>query len=180
MSTCKIQTERLDLVPLNDIQLRQYLEQPDLLERELGMQISREIVTADVQRAIRMKLSKMAHVEKDQFVWYTYWLLVIRFVPFGAGLIGFKGFPNQNGEVEIGYGIDKGYQNKGYTTEAAQAMIAWAFEEPSCRSITAQNTKKWNLASQRVLLKLGMKVYEESEDALSLRLERNSAISQSH
>lgn len=177
MSTYKTQTERLDLIPLNDIQLRQYLEQPDLLERELGMPISREIVTEDVQRAIRMKLSKMAHVEKVQFIWYTYWLLVIRSVPFGAGLVGFKGFPNQNGEVEIGYGIDKDYQNKGYTTEAAQAMIAWAFEEPSCRSITAQNTKKWNLASQRVLFKLGMKVYEESEDAFSLRLDRSSHIS---
>jgi len=180
MSTYKMQTERLDLIPLNDIRLRQYLEQPDLLERELGMSISREIVTEDIQRAIRMRLSKMAHVEKVQFVWYTYWLLVIRSLPFGAGPIGFKGLPNQNGEVEIGYGIDKAYQQKGYTTEAAQAMITWAFEEPACRSITAQNTKKWNLASQRVLFKLGKKVYEESEDAFSLRLERSSIVSQSH
>ena len=178
MPTNKLKTERLDLVPLNIIQLRQYLEQPNLLEQALGMSISREIVTENVQRAIRMKLSKMAHIDKAQFAWYTYWLIVIRSVPFGAGLAGFKGFPDQKGEVEIGYGIDRDYQRKGYMTEAAQAMIAWAFEEPSCHAVTARNTKKWNLASQRVLFKLGMKVYEEMEDACNLRLERSSTTNQ--
>ena len=124
-----------------------------MLEQELGIPISREIITENVQRAIRMKLAKMVHVDKSRLVWYTYWLLIIRSVPFGAGLAGFKGFPDQNGEAEIGYGIDQNYQQQGYMTEAVRAMIAWAFEETSCRAVVALNTKKWNLASQRVLLK---------------------------
>ncbi|MBK9210910.1 MAG: GNAT family N-acetyltransferase [Anaerolineales bacterium] len=142
------------------------------LEQELGIPISREIVTENTQRAIRKKLSKMTHADQAQLAWYTYWLLVIRTVPFGAGLVGFKGFPDQNGEAEIGYGIDQSYQRQGYTTEAVKAMIAWAFEEISCRAVVARNTKKSNLASQRVFLKAGMKVYEESEDAFCLRVER--------
>ncbi len=168
-----IKTERLDLAPLNPTQLQQYLEQPDLLEQELGFPISRGIVTEIVQRAIRMKLAKMANADKTLFAWYTYWLLVIRSAPFGAGLVGFKGPPNQNGEVEIGYGIDQNYQGQGYMTEAVRAMISWAFKETSCCSVTAPNTKKWNLASQRVLLKAGMKAYEESEDAFSFKIERD-------
>jgi RimJ/RimL family protein N-acetyltransferase len=63
-------------------------------------------------------------------------------------------------------------------TEAAKAMIEWAFEEPLCRVVTARNTKKWNVASQRVLNKLGMKVYEETEDAYNLRLEKSRTDSQ--
>ncbi len=171
----KLITQRLDIVPLTHIQLRQYLEQPDLLEQDLGIPISREIITENVQCAIRMKLAKMAHIDESRLVWYTYWLLVIRTVPFGVGLAGFKGFPDHNGEAEIGYGIDQNYQQQGYMTEAVSAMITWAFEEISCRAVVARNTKKWNLASQRVLHKVGMKVYEESEDAFNLRVERSNA-----
>ncbi len=106
-----------------------------------------------------MKLAKLAHVEPAREAWYTYWLVVIRDAAFGAGLAGFKGFPDQNGEVEIGYGIDPDYQRQGYTTEAVQRLIAWAFEESACRSVVARDTKKWNAASLRVLSKVGMRVY---------------------
>jgi ribosomal-protein-alanine N-acetyltransferase len=167
-----LHTERLDLVPLSPVQLRLYLEQPAQLEQELGMPVSRAILTERVQRAIAMKLAKMAHVEPARFVWYTYWLLVIRAVPYGAGLAGFKGFPDANGEAEIGYGIDPRYQRQGYMTEAVQSLIAWAFQEPACRSVVARDTQKSNVASLRVLAKAGMKVYAESEDALWLRVER--------
>jgi ribosomal-protein-alanine N-acetyltransferase len=170
----KLHTERLDLIPLSPVQLQLYLEQPTQLEQELGIPISRAIITERVQRAIRMKLGKMAHIEQARLTWYTYWLVVIRAVPFGAGLAGFKGFPGQNGEVEIGYGIDPGYQKHGYTTEAIQCMITWAFEEAACLSVVARDTKKWNVASLRVLAKAGMKVYAESEDAFCLRVERKN------
>jgi hypothetical protein len=172
LSMDKLKIKRLDIVPLTQVQLRQVLEQPDLLEQELGIPISRDIITANVQRAIGMKLAKMVHIEPSRLAWITYWLLIIRSVPFGAGLAGFKGFPDQNGETEIGYGIDQNYQQQGYMTEAVTAMITWAFEETSCQAVVARNTKKWNLASQHVLLKVGMQVYEESEDAFNLRVER--------
>ena len=171
----KLCTERLDLIPLNSAQLELYLEQPTQLEQELEIPISRAILTDRVQRAIRMKLAKLAHVEPARLMWYTYWLVVIRDAAFGAGLAGFKGFPDQNGEVEIGYGIDPDYQRQGYTTEAVQRLIAWAFEESACQSVVARDTKKWNAASLRVLSKAGMRVYAESDDAFCLRVERGGA-----
>jgi RimJ/RimL family protein N-acetyltransferase len=168
----KLATERLDLLPLSPIQLQLYLEEPARLEQELGIPISRAVITERVRRAIRMKLAKMAHIEQAQLAWYTYWLLIIRAVPVGAGLAGFKGLPDQDGQVEIGYGIDPDYQGQGYMTEAVQHLIAWAFEEASCLSVVARDTKKWNVASQRVLAQVGLQVYEESEDAFCLRVER--------
>ena len=167
-----LHTKRLDLIALSQEQLQRYLAQPAELERELGFPISREILTERAQRAIRMKLAKLAQCEEERAEWYTYWLVVVRAVPFGAGLIGFKGIPDQNGEAEIGYGIDPAYQQQGYTTEAVRWMITWAFEEAACRAVVARDTKKWNLASQRVLAKVGMSVYQESEDALWMRVER--------
>jgi RimJ/RimL family protein N-acetyltransferase len=60
-------------------------------------------------------------------------------------------------------------------TEAVQAMIAWAFAEPSCRFVIARKVKRSNLASQRILIKVGMRIYEEAEEGFSFRLARSSA-----
>jgi [ribosomal protein S5]-alanine N-acetyltransferase len=166
-------TARIDLMPLSSHQLLQYLEQPDQLEEELKISVSRSIVTERVHRAIKIKLEKMDHVEQTRHTWYTYWLLIIRSVPFGAGLLGFKGYPDQNGEVEIGYGIDPDYQNQGYMTEAVQRMIDWAFEEKDCVTVVARDIMKWNVASQRVSEKSGMTKYEESAESLSYRIGRD-------
>ncbi len=168
----EIQTEHTNLIPLTLRQLRLYLGNPQQLEQELGFFISRSVLTERVQRAVEMKVSRMTWVKESAHTWYTYWLIVVVQESFGAGLVGFKGYPDEDWKVEIGYGIDPSCQGKGYTTEAVRALIAWAFEEPSCKSVIAPDTKKWNTASNRVLKKVGMHVYNETDDALFWRIDR--------
>ncbi len=139
---------------------------------EIGHSVSRALVTDRVRRAIGMKLSKMAAAQESLHAWHTYWMIVISDSPFGAGLAGFKGFPDKHGEAEIGYGMDPAYQGKGYMVEAAKALIAWAFREPECRTVVARGVMRSNTASQKVLAKAGMVVYEETEDTLSYRISR--------
>jgi ribosomal-protein-alanine N-acetyltransferase len=167
-----LRTERLDLLPLSSAQLKLYLENPDALERELGIPLSRSNVTERVRGAVRMKLAKMDAEAPARHPWLTYWLMIVRAAPFGAGLAGFKGFPDAAGEAEIGYGIDPLYQNQGYMTEAVRRLIVWAFEEPACSAVTAKSVLKSNAASRRVAEKSGMSVYEETDIDLSYRLER--------
>jgi ribosomal-protein-alanine N-acetyltransferase len=169
----RLHTKRLELIPLNANQLKLYLETPSQLEMELGLPLSHSIITDRVRHAIGMKLKKMESVEEEMLVWITYWLIVIRNIPFGAGLVGFKGVPDPNGEVEIGYGIDFDYQKQGFMTEAVRKMIQWAFEQKVCHSIVAIGVDKTNPASRRVLEKAGLTVYEESEDVLSFRIKRD-------
>jgi RimJ/RimL family protein N-acetyltransferase len=121
-----------------------------------------------------MKLAKMGDTEEAEHVWLTYWLIVVRKFHFGAGLVGFKGSPDQHGEVEIGYGIDPDYQGQGYMTEAVTTMMDWAFQDKACNSIVAIDVQKPNIASRRVLEKVGMTVYEESEGTLSYRIDRGN------
>jgi ribosomal-protein-alanine N-acetyltransferase len=167
-----IRTDRLDLTPLNLDQLRAYMEHTEQLERDLPFPVSRSILTARVRRAIRMKLARMEAAEERDHVWLTYWLIAIRSLPFGAGLAGFKGVPDPDGEAEIGYGIDPGYQGRGYMTEAVRAMIRWAFGERACRSVVALGVDKANPASRRVLEKAGLNVFTESEGEISYRIRR--------
>ena len=172
----EIQTERLKLIALTLGQLRLCLADQQQLERELGLPVPRTVMSDPVPRAIGLKIAKMAGAEVKNHPWYTYWLVVISCQTVGAGLVGFKGQPNDQGEVEIGYGIDSAYRNQGYTTEAVKALLAWAFQQPQCRSIIALDTAKSNIASNRVSEKAGMTVYQETEDTLSWRITRDAAI----
>jgi RimJ/RimL family protein N-acetyltransferase len=160
------------LLALTLEQLGLYLTHPDRLEEELGFPMSRAILTQPVQRAIRIKMDKMAQAEESAHSWYTYWLIIVADEPFGAGMAGFKGYPDERGEVEIGYGIDPDWQNKGYMTEAVRAMIAWAFAHSYCRSVIAPGVLKSNPASSRVLEKVGMHIYQETADSLSWRCDK--------
>lgn len=164
----EIQTERLRLIPLTKDQLDCLLDDVHSLEESLGMVVSRNVITERVRRAIRLKLEKMATVDKRLHPWYTYWLIVVADSRCGAGLAGFKGYPDAAGQVEIGYGMDPQHQSQGYTTEAVRALIGWAFEEAACGSVIAE-VQKDNPASSRILEKVGMTVYAETEDRSSWR-----------
>ena len=89
---------------------------------------------------------------------------------------GFKGRPNGRGEVEIGYAIIEAYRRQGYATEAAAALIDWAFRQPEVYAVIAE-TLPDGFHSQKVLRKLGMVFageYRHPDDGpiLRWRLER--------
>ena len=135
-------------------------------------QISQDILTINVRRAITLKITKMKNARQDELLWITYWLSVVRADKFGAGLLGFKGQPNEYGEVEIGYGIDKRYEGQGFTYEASVALLRWAFEHPACKAVYTRKTLKNNLGSIRIQSKLGMTLFEESEHDVGMKVTR--------
>ncbi len=161
-----LETDRLTLLPLNPAQLSHYLNRPWQLEAALHLNLSESILTAPVHRAIRTKLHNTAGVDLQKLLWNTYWLAVIREEGFGAGLIGFKGAPRKDGMVEIGYGIDAAVRRQGYTTEAAAALVNWALTQPECHAVVAC-TEKSNIASIRVLEKLGFSQARETDEEFS-------------
>jgi [ribosomal protein S5]-alanine N-acetyltransferase len=159
----ELSATRLYLVALTFDQLRLCLPDLKKLEAEMGFPISRDIIDSNVVRAINMKLEKMARIDKKYHDWFTCWLIVIRAKPAGAGFIGFKGLPDENGKAEIGYGIDAGYHNQGYMTEALKALTEWAFRHPQARALTA--TAVSNPASERVLQKSGWQKMRQGDQS---------------
>jgi len=157
-----LETSRLQLIPLSIVQLELALNDLPTLAREMGVTIHPDILDKNVIRALSMKIGKMRAAAVESHPWYTYWLIVIREDRAGAGLIGFKGYPDEDGRTEIGYGIHPSYQNKGYMTEAIRALRDWAFSHPICRGITA--TTVINPASNRVLEKLGAQLLQQREN----------------
>jgi [ribosomal protein S5]-alanine N-acetyltransferase len=92
-----------------------------------------------------------------------------------VGSAGFKGPPDADGVVEIAYGIDTEHRGKGYATEAANAMTAYAFSSGLVRTVRA-HTKPESDASKRVLSKCGFRNIGEvidPEDGLVTRWEKS-------
>ena len=89
-----------------------------------------------------------------------------------VGFCSFKG-PPADGVVEIAYGIAPEEQGKGYATEAAQALVAFARSFPEVKVIRA-HTLADGAASKRVLEKCGFHCVGEvvdPEDGPVLRFE---------
>jgi ribosomal-protein-alanine N-acetyltransferase len=91
-----------------------------------------------------------------------------------VGLASFKGPPDDDGIVEIAYGIVPAYQRRGFATEAATALVAFALERVDVRTIRAHTMPDGD-ASMRVLAKSGFQLVGEvidPEDGRVCRWER--------
>lgn len=88
----------------------------------------------------------------DQWEWYAMWMIKLR---DGAriGDLCFKGL-GASGVAEIGYGLLADYQGQGYATEAVEAAVDWALQQPNVTRVEAE-TEPDNRASRRVLEKCG-------------------------
>ncbi len=73
-----------------------------------------------------------------------------------AGIVGFKGKPSIDGTVEIGYSVLQQHQRCGIATEAARALIEYAFGHPSVVRVIAE-TLPGLAPSIGVLEKLGFR-----------------------
>ena len=105
--------------------------------------------------------------------WLTwYWILEESDVLVGGG--GFKGLPDENGLVEIGYETCVEHRRRGFATEAVGALIEWAFahEEVACVCAEARSD---NVASRRVLYRLGMIEAGDASEPELIRYERRRA-----
>jgi ribosomal-protein-alanine N-acetyltransferase len=105
--------------------------------------------------------------------WVHAFRVVHRDTGSAVGSCGFKG-PPVEGVVEIAYGIHPDHERNGYATEAAMALVEYAFGCGEVRLVRA-HTLPGAVASQRVLTKCGFRYVGETvdpEDGTVCRFER--------
>ncbi|MGH9126377.1 MAG: GNAT family N-acetyltransferase [Acidimicrobiales bacterium] len=94
------------------------------------------------------------------------------FITLDGRIVGDCGtfdWPDANGGVEIGYGLARPFRGCGYGTEAVRGMCAWLFAEAGTAVINA-GTEPSNLASQRLLAKLGFTAIGREGDEVRFAL----------
>jgi len=165
-----LETEKLKLIPLDVHNLRYSIEDRRKMERNLGVKITDTELEKPVKKAMRTSLQKVIE-NKEDYLWYTNWVIVLKKENRIIGGLCFKGCPDEKGKVEIGYGMQDEYRCKGYMTEAVKELINWAFSFNHVTEVIAE-TEKDNLPSYRVLEKTGMQKYQENEKMLWWRINK--------
>ena len=102
-------------------------------------------------------------------MWYCCWKIIKKEDNVLVGGIGLFGEPNENFEVEIGYGINSEFEGNGYTTEAVKTLVTWIFAQKNVIYIQAK-TERDNLKSCRVLEKNAFKKVNENNELLTYEL----------
>jgi [ribosomal protein S5]-alanine N-acetyltransferase len=77
------------------------------------------------------------------------------------GTMGCKSWPDADGTVEVGYGLEPSRRRRGLATEGLRALLRVLDAEESVRRVIAE-TLEDNLASQAVLRRCGFSVVGEA------------------
>jgi ribosomal-protein-alanine N-acetyltransferase len=90
------------------------------------------------------------------------WAIRERAAPAAIGSIDFSNYEKGEGVGRIDYALSEPFWGKGYMTEAARAVVAWAFRKfPNLGKIES-SFLEGNVGSRRVMEKCGMKYVGES------------------
>ncbi len=141
-----IRTARLLLIPATTDSLRAELDSRAALARALGVEVPvtwpPELYDVD---AVRWTLNRMATHPGDDG-WLAYYIAEAPAAPGErprlAGMSGYKGAPDVEGAVEVGYGVIPERRRLGIAREATEALVARAFADPRVTMVIAHTLRE--------------------------------------
>jgi RimJ/RimL family protein N-acetyltransferase len=145
-----IETERLLIKPLTYSQLVKYTLCDNSLEKELNLNETTRIISAELKEALEQTILPSVADETKNYLYSTLWTAISKTENRMVADLCIIGEPNDNGEIEIGYGTYEGFQGKGFMTELVAGIIKWSKIQPRVKSVIAC-TSKDNIASFKVL-----------------------------
>jgi [ribosomal protein S5]-alanine N-acetyltransferase len=157
-----IETKRLQLIACNKMHLNALLQSEQALADLLGVELAENWLVFPESIGFIPQALKMLESNPQILRWGMH-----LFVHKGENKIigngGFKGVPDENGMVEIGYAVSPVYEKQGLATEAARGMIEYAFSWANVQMVDAHTLAEEN-ASVKVLRKCGMTRIAEKHD----------------
>ena len=79
------------------------------------------------------------------------------------GSAGFHNLPDENGMIEIGFGIDPTFQNKGYGKQLLHGMWNWVLKDQRVKTLR-YTVSPTNLISKQIIQKLEFDLVGEQLD----------------
>jgi RimJ/RimL family protein N-acetyltransferase len=171
-----IETDHLRLLPFTPQQLLALVEQPERFEQLAGFPAAAGLREFFVSDEVSPKFISSLRTLQHSDPWRHGFAVVHPDTRSVIGSAGFKGAPDSAGMVEVAYGIVPAFQGRGFATEAAAALVAFAFDSGLVQMVRAHTLPTPN-ASTRVLKKCGFEFMGEvmdPDDGRVWRWERDS------
>jgi len=165
-----IETDRLFIRPLTYDQILKYIKCDNSLERELSLNESSRSMSSELKEAMEQTILPNVMDSAKNYLYCTLWTGIWKKANCMIGDLCIIGEPNENGEIEIGYGTYEEFQGRGFMTELVGGIIIWANTQTQVRSIIA-STEKENVASFKVLQKNNFLQIDETESLYKWKLQ---------
>lgn len=150
-----VRSPRLNLIAATTELIEKDIEGRKVLAEALGVKIPESWPPALYgPRAKQFALEQLDDASEQG---WSFWYVTTHDKPAElVGTCGFKGRPDEQGSVEIGYSIVAAYQRLGYATEAVIRLVGWAFSHHNVHEVCAETLPHLS-QSIRVLEKNGFK-----------------------
>lgn len=127
-----IETERLQLRPLPPAAAAGLADDRELVARDMGVRLDPDWPAPDLLGILHRQVA----LSSEQAIWGI-WVIIDRGQHTVIGDIGFHGPPTADGVIEVGFSVVPTYRRRGYASEAALALVAWARQQPVVTAIVA-------------------------------------------
>ncbi len=154
MEAPKIITDRLIIIPMTYSMICAVLSGTHKELEQLDIHLSGKWPlqdTLDILNFISNNMNK-----DDRISGFGVWMVVKKENMTVIGDAGFKGEPDENGEIEIGFGLIEEEHRKGYGYEVASSLIEWVSRNKAVKVIKADCLIN-NTGSITILKKCGMR-----------------------
>lgn len=151
-----IETPRLKLIPFDDAIFQALFENDMLLLGQL-LDVKTPKIWTTYDDALDVLPFFYESFRMNGTDWASYFT-THRLDKVLLGTCGFKGAPDTEGVVEIGYEMHEDYRLQGLTTEAAQALVDFAFNSPLVAMVRAHTISFTDNPSVSILKKLGFEL----------------------
>jgi len=94
--------------------------------------------------------------QNPEYAKYLLRVAVLKDNPIIIASAGFHDAPDSDGMIEIGFGVDKKYQDRGYGQELLHGMWSWVVTDPQVKTLR-YTVSPDNFISQHIIKKLGFK-----------------------
>jgi ribosomal-protein-alanine N-acetyltransferase len=169
-----LETRSLTLIPASPDHLLTLIDAPERFEEVVGFPVADGLHGFYVSDDVSPDWLASLRSSSGPDPWRYGFFVVSRESGSVIGSAGFKGPPDASGSVEIAYGIVPSFQGRGYATEAAAALVEFAFASGQVEVVRAHTLPEAN-ASTHVLRKCGfthLGTVVDPEDGTVWRWER--------
>jgi RimJ/RimL family protein N-acetyltransferase len=133
MTGIRLRTERLELITMPAAAAAALPDDRPTAARLLGSNLPDAWPQPDLLDILPIQASTEPDLER-----FGAWVIVERATNTVVGDIGFLG-PPVDGEIEIGFSVIPDRRRRGYASEAARSLVAWALDQPGIGEVVARS-----------------------------------------